>query len=482
MKLLTALSICVAGTMLFLSGCGDGGSTVTAPAPSGNATFNLVVADTPPSNIAVMSFQVQIASAVLQPGNVSVLPRPVTVDLAQLVTDTGFLASTIIGSGNYTSLTVTLANPQVTLMNNTTAALNLNGQSCAVGAVCTYVPALNNASVTVSSGVFPLTISANSTTGMNLDLSIPDLLQSDLSVTLANGKSLNLSLLPTPATSSAQQAELDDVLGTVTAISGSQVTITTSFGDSLILTSNSATKYKFPSSVCSAPNNSCLAVGQVVAVDLSLLGNGGLTLNTLSYAGPNGSQVAKGIILSTTTTTAIPTAQVLLQRSINLSSLTPGQIVTVALPTTIPYFTGTASYPGVSSATFTSYLDLLPGQEVLFDVGSALNGGTSPSFTASAAYLEASQVIGQIGTVNTGSSSLTVNALSGLFTASRPVIQQIGVQTDATTSYTGFTASSFSALANGQFLAAKGPLFNTVGANGSPTLSAIQLRARTVGN
>jgi hypothetical protein len=119
---------------------------------------------------------------------------------------------------------------------------------------------------------------------------------------------------------------------------------------------------------------------------------------------------------------------------------------------------------------------------VLFNVGSALIAGTSPSFTASAAYLEASQVIGQIGTVNTSSSSLTVNSLSGLFTASRPVIQQMTAQTDATTSYTGFTASSFSALASGQFLAAKGPLFNTVGATGSPTLSAIQLRARTVGN
>jgi len=96
MKRLTAFTICFAGAMLFLSGCGDGGGTVTTPVASGNATFNLVVADTPPSNITVMSFQVQIASAVLQPGNVSVLPRPVTVDLAQLVTDTGFLASTVI--------------------------------------------------------------------------------------------------------------------------------------------------------------------------------------------------------------------------------------------------------------------------------------------------------------------------------------------------------------------------------------------------
>ena len=174
--------------------------------------------------------------------------------------------------------------------------------------------------------------------------------------------------------------------------------------------------------------------------------------------------------------------QVLLQRSINLSSLTPGQTVAVALPSSMLYTVGAASYPGVSGATFTSYLDLLPGQEVLFNVGSALISGTAPSFTTSAAYLESSQVIGQIGTVNTSSTSLSVNALSGLFTTSRPVIQQMTAQTDATTSYTGFTVNSFSTLAKGQFLSAKGPLFNTVGATGSPTLSAIQLRARSVGN
>jgi hypothetical protein len=35
--------------------------------------------------------------------------------------------------------------------------------------------------VTLSSGVFPLTVTASSSTGLSMDLSIPDLLQSDLS-------------------------------------------------------------------------------------------------------------------------------------------------------------------------------------------------------------------------------------------------------------------------------------------------------------
>lgn len=68
--------------------------------------------------------------------------------------------------------------------------------------------------MTISNGVFPITVTANSTTGLALDPSIPDLLQSDLSVTAANGTSVNISLLPTPVAGSAQ-AQIDDVLGVV---------------------------------------------------------------------------------------------------------------------------------------------------------------------------------------------------------------------------------------------------------------------------
>jgi hypothetical protein len=225
-----------------LNGCGDGATSASPASSTGDATVNFVVTDTPPTNVTVLSFQVQITGAVLQPGNVSILPKPVTVDLAQLVSDTGFLASTVIGSGTYTSLTMTYANPEVTIMNNTTGAISLSGQSCAAGATCTYVPALNNESVTVSSGVFPLTVTASSTTGLNLDLSIPDLLQTDLSVTLANGSSVNLSALPQPQSGSSQQVAISDVLGTITQVNGSQVRMTTAFGDSLLLTS-SGTSY-----------------------------------------------------------------------------------------------------------------------------------------------------------------------------------------------------------------------------------------------
>ena len=462
------------GSLMLLAGCGMNGASSTTTTAGGEATVNFTVSDTPPTAVTVLSFQVKIASAVLAPGNVSLLPRPVTVDLAELASDTGFLASQVIGSGTYTSMTITLANPQVTLMNNTSAALNLNGQSCAAGAVCAYVPALDQASLTVSTGVFPLTVTASSSTGLNLDLSIPDLLQSDLSVSLANGNTANFSLLPA-ASKAAQQAEIADVLGTVTSVSGSTIDVTTAFGDLLVLTTSGSTAYKYPANVCSSNSGACVAVGQVVTADLSMLGDGSLGVNALSYAGASGAQVVKGLVLSA----ASGSARVLVQREVNTSGLTTGTVATVSLPAGATFGVGTAAYPAVSGGTFASSADVLAGQELVASVGSGLVTGSTPAFTAGTVFLESSQVVGVVASVNSGSGLVTMNGLSGLFTGARPAVQQVNAQTGTTTEYTGYSVGSFSALAAGDFVAAKGPLFN---AGGVATVGAVQVRARPVGN
>ncbi len=144
-----------------LGGCGGGSTSSSGSTTPENGTVNLVVQDTPSTKITVLSFQVQITGAVLQPGNVSLLPKPVTVDLAQLVSDTAFLSSTVVGSATYTSMTMTFANPQVTIVNNSAAPIVTPTQTCANGATCTFIPNLNSASVTISSGVFPVTVTAS---------------------------------------------------------------------------------------------------------------------------------------------------------------------------------------------------------------------------------------------------------------------------------------------------------------------------------
>jgi hypothetical protein len=471
--MLRRLSLLAASTAFTLAGCG-GGSTSSAPAATaGTSTVNFTVSDTPASSITVLSFQLQITSAVLEPGNVALLPRPVTVDLAQLVSDTGLLASTVVDSATYTSLELGFANPLVTIQNNAAVAITAGGQSCAAGATCTFVPSLNSAALTISSGVFPVTLSASSPTGLNLDLSIPDLLQSDLTVNFANGRSAELSLL----SGDHGVTEIDDVLASINSVSGTQVTVKTAFGDTLVLTTNSSSHFSYPSLICAADDASCLAPGQVVGLRLGLQGSGALSVDALSYLGGAGSALVKGLVLSTATTAGSPSMQVLLRQNVNATGLSAGEIATVALPVNAPYSVAATPSPAVSSAMFATAQDLMPGQEVVLGVSSDLVTGTSPTFSASAVHLNASQLLGVVGSVDAADASFQVTGLTSFFAAVRPAIQQVAVQTDSDTTFTNFTTGSVSGLVAGNLVVAKGPLLHTTGV---PTVSATVVRKRAV--
>ena len=88
-------------------------------------------------------------------GSVSLLPQgPVEVEVENLQVEKAFLGSRSVPAGTYTSLDVTFANPQMTIMNNSGAAIG----SCANGATCRLTPALNPSMVTYSSAPFPLTV------------------------------------------------------------------------------------------------------------------------------------------------------------------------------------------------------------------------------------------------------------------------------------------------------------------------------------
>jgi len=475
----TALTVCVL-TGLALSGCTAGNqsspssTTTTTSSSASTGTVNLVVQDTPPTGITVLSFQLQIASATLQPGSVSLLPRPVTVDLEQLVTDTGFLASQVIDSGTYTSLTMTYANPQITIMNSSTAPLVTPVGTCAIGQVCTFSPKLNNATVTISSGVFPVTVTANSTTGFNLDLSISDLLQSDFSLTFASGQSVNLSLLSTLASLTDQQSEIDAVLGTVQSVSGQQATIQTALGNSLTIGLNSTTSYSYPSAVCSAASSSCLTTGQIVDLDLSLLGDGSLVAQSVTYADAAGGAAARGTLLATPASGA-NSFQVLLHQVIpGGTGATSGTVVTIDPASGALFAVPFSSYPAVSGGSFAGTTDLIAGQEVLLQVAA---GGSSTTYNSARIYLEPSQTVGTVQSVNSGADSFALNGLTGLWTASRPVVSQIECQAGAQTEYENLSSSGLGSLSPGTAVGVKGLIFNT-GTTGSPTLSTVIVRGK----
>jgi len=466
-----ALTVCVLSGLGF-SGCSAGNQSSPAETSStatSSGTVNLVVQDTPPTGTTVLSFQVQITSATLQPGSISLLKRPVTVDLAQLVTDTSFLASQVVDSGTYTSLTVTYANPQITLMNSSNAPLVTPAGTCAVGQVCTFSPRINNASVTISSGVFPITVTASSSTGLNLDLSIPDLLQSDLSLTFASGQSVNLSLLSTLASLTDQQSQLDAVLATVRSINGQQATIQTALGNQLTIGLNSATTYSYPA--CPAANSSCLATGQIVDLNLSLLGDGSLVAQSVTYADASGGAAARGTVLATPAGGA-DSFQILLHQVIpGATSAASGSMVTIAPASGALFAVPFTGYPVVNGASFAGTSDLVAGQEVLLQLGA---GSSTTNYNSGRIYLEPSQTIGTVQSVNAGADSFILNGLTGLWTASKPTINQITCQTGSQTTYENLSSASLGALSPGTAIAVKGLVFNS----GGPILSTVIVRGR----
>jgi hypothetical protein len=462
-----------------LTGCGGSGSESASAPPASTATMNFVVQDTPSPKLTVLSFQIEITGAVLQPGNVSILPKPVTVDLAQLVSDTAFLSSTVLNSTTFTSLTLTFADPQVTIVNNSSAAIVTPTQTCAVGATCTFVPKLNAASVTISSGVFPITVTANSSTGLALDLSIPDLLQSDLSVTAADGTSVNLSLLPTPA-GGAAEAQIDDVLGMVQSVSAGQIQIKTAVGDTLVLSTDSSTAYNYPSSACSANNSTCVVANQLVTVDLSLLAAGTLHTDSVSFADSAASTVVQGVVLSVGTGVQ-PVVQVLVHKSLPSSAgFTVGEIVDATLQSGAAMYVASPGYPAVSGGTFVSASDLLAGQEVLLEVTQTMPAGTdgNAAFTTGLVSLQSSQILGRVNSVNADDSEFELTNVWSLFSSLSPAIPQLQVQTGTQTSFVGVTPASVSGVAAGDNVRVKGPVFNTAGGSGQPTMGAVQVSGR----
>lgn len=468
-----------------IPGCGGGSSDsgsqpAAAPPPTtGTATVNLVVQDSPSPKLSILSFQVQITAAVLQPGNVSVLPKPVTVDLAQLVSDTAFLSSTVVGSATFTSMTMTFANPQVTIVNNSGAAIVTPTQTCASGAICTFLPNVDSASVTISNGVFPLTLTADSSTGLALDLSIPDLLQSDLSATFANGTSVNLSLLPTPSANGAQ-AHIDDVLGVVQSSSSGQVQIKTPDGELLVLTTNSGTAYNFPAAVCAANNASCFTANQIITADLSLLPNGGLQADSVTFADNAGATVAQGVVVSVSTGSQT-TCQVLVHRVLpSTTAFAAGDVVDATMQAGAAYSVASGSYPAVTGGTFASETDLMAGQEVVVEVTQQTAAGSdgNVAFTSGMVALESSQIFGQVATVDSSTQSFVLTNVWSLFSTLSPMIPQLQVQTAAQTSFVDLSPANLSAVIAGASVRVKGPLFHTMVGTSEPTIGALQVSGK----
>jgi hypothetical protein len=206
---------------------GGGGGTTTA-----NVSF-VLVADTPPANLGLVSLKVVPTSITLTPSTGTATTFNInsgngySYDLVRLQSDSAFLGTVpSVPAGTYTSIAVTFSGAEIAFFNGTGAAITNLTPSCAAGAVC----------IVTFPGPFTSTITSSVAIGANTGLGIDVNLANAASVT---GSALTISFTNSTTTSvvsafalprtnsnlaSGQLDIIEDFTGIAT-VSGSTVTI-----------------------------------------------------------------------------------------------------------------------------------------------------------------------------------------------------------------------------------------------------------------
>lgn len=151
------LGLTVVFAALFMAACGGQSST---PALNRAATLGLTIRDNPPAGVTVLSFEISVTGASLQPADasqpkVSLLASPVEIELEKLQTNSAFLSIQGVAPGTYSTLTITFANPELTILNQSGQPILVGTQACANGQICELKPQLNSSSVALRQRAFP---------------------------------------------------------------------------------------------------------------------------------------------------------------------------------------------------------------------------------------------------------------------------------------------------------------------------------------
>jgi hypothetical protein len=459
MRRSTAWAFAVLSSILCMPGCGK--SLGVLVGGGSHAQISLTVHDAAPLGITVLSLQVTVMSAKLEPGNVS-LSLPERVELTQLQSDTTVLASTQIPSGTYTSLALDIENPSLTIINNTGGPITpFQGQTCAINAVCQFTPVVTNGTtLTFSTApVFPLVLATNAETGLELDFDIADLVQSDFSLNYFNTGALAVTQLAS-VEGAAELRRLNHVLGTVTQVTMNTFSFTTPTGIKIAATTDANTSFNF-SSVCIADNFSCVKVGQVLEVDISLEGNGTLLAKEVDLEADVNVEEISGLIVMLGS--PVTNFQMLVRQAspaaLTASSGVVGTVVTETIGNPTMFRVDNHSFTLPAGLTFTNSASLLVGQEVLSDVAIT----KVPTFTTSSIALRRSQVTALVFTPPAGAStSFVLSPLPSLFQTALPInITSLQVDTTAQTTFEDLTPDTIAGVTLGENVSVGGFLFNT---------------------
>src|SRR5712692_2601159 len=258
-------AILISSLATLLSSCGGANNSQLMT----GSPVSLTMRDAPPVGVTVLSFEITVTGALLEPGDVPLVNKAITVEVEKLQTETAFLNTANAQPGVYNSIALTFANPELTILNKSGSPIG----NCADGAVCELKPALSQGSVMYSASPFPLTLTSNTPVGLLLDFDLNASIQTDLSVT----PTITFTQLPA-VQGTGELEDLEEVMGQVTGkdTNKSQFTLQTDATMSLTIDVNGSTEFEEFDEIGLANSFSSVAVGQNLEVDLGLMSGGAL--------------------------------------------------------------------------------------------------------------------------------------------------------------------------------------------------------------
>jgi len=443
-------------------GCGGTMNSVSVGGAN-TSPVTLTVSDAPPAGVTILSFEVNVSSAVLNPGNVQLVTAPVQIEVKQLETEAAFLSTINVPQGTFQSISVTFSGAEITFLNQTGAPLG----TCQNNTVC-HIESASASTVTFSGAPFPITIMANTPSGLKIDLNLANILSPTLGVNFsaANG----VVVTQTPVKAAGELDDLDDLNGSIQSIDATnkKFTLHTLTGDFTIAT-DSNTEFDFDA--CVAENFSCLQVGQVIEVDLEIMPGGVFTAKRIELDDQNEDNEAEGVVFKIDDATHFEF--VILNEFNPTSNINLGTPVVVTLSSaSFQVKSDGLSVPSALQNSFQAAMDtsqLLPGQEVQVRIKSSV-AGPPVAITTDRVRLRMSQFTSSVTAA--GSPNFTVGLLPALFTNAG--IVSIHVQTSSSTNFDGVAGAS--ALVNGDVVSLRGLLFKNGG--NPPELIAKKVRKR----
>jgi hypothetical protein len=426
---------------------------------NGNSSVVLTMTDTPPSNVSILSAEVTLTGATLTPGNVSLFSGSATVDLVRLQTDVAYLTTaTSIPAGNYTAVTLTFANPKLTIENDMATTI----AGCAVGAICTIVPTATPMSTTVPLTAF--SIASSSATGLLIDVNLDNLLTPSLGEDFSAGTRVTTF---TPAGLGAPPVGAEDVVGQVGNVNMSSNTFTLTNATAIysLKVDSASTFFQFPTSACSTAGFACLQNNQILSVDIGILSDGSILARNILFEDADSSDTEVEGMITSTNVGSQQFNIVIQTMSASVSGLSIGQPVTVQYspPPQTPFDVDLVHADNLQISTagflFATPADLAVGQQVSI----RRNSTSTPSqIKADRVRLRMTRVT---ATIQTGLPNMFLVGLPSLFFG-HGGITGITAQTSLsppTIYYQVGQNINSSNILIGELVSVRGPLFNVSG-------------------